>query len=134
MKNSQWARNRVWILTFLFWFLTIILDTHVEKVSRRMCNLAYVMFVLAVNFQVLAILMLSEFIGGQKTSVLEEAFNRNLLALFLLANVLTGVINLYVDTISASSLTALIILLSYALVLSVLTGAAECFGLRLKFW
>ncbi|KAJ4961645.1 hypothetical protein NE237_021555 [Protea cynaroides] len=134
MKSSQWTRNRVWILTLLFWLLTIILDKHVEKVSRRMCNLAYVMFVLAENFQVIAILMLSDFIGGQKTSVLEEAFNRNLLASFMLANVLTGVINLYVDTFSASSPSALIILLSYAFVLSVFTGCAAYFGIKLKYW
>ncbi|XP_042485665.1 S-locus-specific glycoprotein S13-like [Macadamia integrifolia] len=134
MRNIQWARKRVWILTFLFWFLTIILDKHVEKVSRRMCNLAYVTFVLAQNFQVLGLLLLSDFTGGQKISVLEEAFNRNLLASFLMANVLTGVINLCVDTISASSVTAFIILLSYAFVLSVLTGSAEFVGIGLKFW
>lgn len=34
--------------------------------------------------QVLAILMLSDYIPGSKTSVLEEAFNRNLLGAFLL--------------------------------------------------
>ncbi|KAK9274759.1 hypothetical protein L1049_022011 [Liquidambar formosana] len=70
--------------------LTVLLDWHVERVSRRMCNLAYVTMVLAQNLQVLAILMLSDYIPGRKTSVLEEAFNQNLLGSFLLANVLTG--------------------------------------------
>ncbi|KAF8379065.1 hypothetical protein HHK36_028492 [Tetracentron sinense] len=81
--------------------------------------------------QVLAILMLSDFIPGRRTSVLEEAFNRNLLGSFLLANVLTGLINMYVDTIFASSITALVILVAYAFVLSVLTGFADFSGIKI---
>ncbi|KAI8002797.1 Uncharacterized protein LOK49_LG08G00763 [Camellia lanceoleosa] len=49
--------------------LTMLLDRHVERVSRRM---------------VLAILMLSDYIPGHKIAVLEQAFNRNLLGSFLL--------------------------------------------------
>ncbi|XP_024021507.1 uncharacterized protein At4g17910 isoform X2 [Morus notabilis] len=90
MRTKKWARIRVWLLSILFWFLTVLIDRHVERVSRRMCNLAYATMVLAVNLQVLGILMLSDFIPGSKTSVLEQACNRNLLATFLLANVLTG--------------------------------------------
>ncbi|THG19515.1 hypothetical protein TEA_027421 [Camellia sinensis var. sinensis] len=58
---------------------------------------------------VLAILMLSDYIPGHKISVLEQAFNRNLLGSFLLANVLTGLVNLFVDTLFASSVSALAI-------------------------
>ncbi|XP_077243831.1 transferases, transferring acyl groups [Tasmannia lanceolata] len=134
MRSVQWTRIRVWALAVLFWSITIILDKHVERISRRMCNLAYVTFVFAQNFQVLAILMLSDFIPGPKTSILEEAFNRNLLGSFVLANVLTGVINLYVDTLSASSLSSFSILVGYAFVLSVLSGIATFTGFKLKFW
>ncbi|CAL5355752.1 unnamed protein product [Camellia sinensis] len=81
LRSNKWARIRVWLLTML-------LDRHVERVSRRMCNAAYVTFVLAQNLQVLAILMLSDYIPGHKISVLEQAFNRNLLGSFLLANIL----------------------------------------------
>ncbi|KAK3428815.1 hypothetical protein EUGRSUZ_E00272 [Eucalyptus grandis] len=133
-KGTEWARRRVWIVALLFWLLTIILDRHVERVSRRMCNLAYVTLVLAQNFQVLAILMLSDYVGGSKSTVLEDAFNRNLLGSFLLANVLTGVVNLFFETLFASALTSLAILLLYAYVLSVITGTLEFYGIRLKFW
>ncbi|CAL5429499.1 unnamed protein product [Camellia sinensis] len=81
LRSNKWARIRVWLLTML-------LDRHVERVSRRMCNAAYVTFVLAQNLQILAILMLSDYIPGHKISVLEQAFNRNLLGSFLLANIL----------------------------------------------
>ncbi|XP_058085144.1 uncharacterized protein At4g17910 isoform X2 [Magnolia sinica] len=134
MRSVRWAIIRVWFLSLLFWSLTIILDKNVERVSRRMCNLAYVSFVFAQNFQVLAILMLSDFFPGPKTSLLEEAFNRNLLGSFVLANVLTGIINLYVDTLSASSLASFCILVGYAFLLTVLTGIAMFSGIKLKFW
>ncbi|KAL9327345.1 hypothetical protein ACSQ67_007990 [Phaseolus vulgaris] len=78
--------------------------------------------------------MLADFVPGRKTSILEEAFSRNLLATFLLANILTGLVNLSVDTLSASSITALIILLVYAYILSVVIGILDYFGIKLKFW
>ncbi|PIA30351.1 hypothetical protein AQUCO_05600055v1 [Aquilegia coerulea] len=136
--NAAWIRSktmiRIWVLAILFWLSTVILDKFVESVSRRMCNLAYVTFVLAQNFQGLAILMLSDLNGEHRNLVLEEAFNRNLLGLFLLANVFTGLINMYVDTISASSFTALAILIGYAFVLCIAAGFAELSGIKLKFW
>ncbi|KDP42278.1 hypothetical protein JCGZ_01602 [Jatropha curcas] len=134
MRSNKWARIRVFFLSLIFWFITVVLDRHVERVSRRMCNMAYVTLVLAQNFQVLAILMLSDFISGSKISALEEAIDRNLLGTFLLANVLTGLVNLYVDTLFATSLSALLILLVYAYVLSIIVGIADFYSVRLKFW
>ncbi|XP_065635235.1 uncharacterized protein At4g17910 isoform X3 [Quercus suber] len=133
LRGNRWAGIRALILSILFWIITVLLDRHVERVSRRMCNLTYVTMVLALNLQVLAILMLSDYIPGSKTSILEEAFNRNLLGAFLLANVLTGLVNLSVDTLSASSVTALFVLVVYASTLSTVVGIADFCGIRLKF-
>ncbi|KAJ8754449.1 hypothetical protein K2173_002900 [Erythroxylum novogranatense] len=132
--SNKWARIRILVLSVIFWSITILLDRHVERVSRRMCNLAYVTLVLAQNLQVLAVVMLSDYMVGSKVSVLEEALNRNLLAAFLLANILTGLVNLSMDTLSASSFLALVVLLLYAYLLSILTGLADFYGVRLKFW
>ncbi|XAR70642.1 hypothetical protein NMG60_11027559 [Bertholletia excelsa] len=134
LRSSKWARTRVWILCLLFWLLTMLLDRHVERISRRMCNLAYITSVLAQNLQVLAILLLSDFVPGHKISLLEEAYNRNLLASFLLANVLTGLVNLFVDTLFAPPVPAFIILVVYAFVLSLLAGLADFYNVTLKFW
>ncbi|XP_014504963.1 uncharacterized protein At4g17910-like isoform X1 [Vigna radiata var. radiata] len=131
-RSSRWVR--VWALSILFWLLTVLLDRHVERVSRRTCNLPYVTMVLADNLQLLSVLMLADLVPGRKTSVLEEAFSRNLLATFLLANILTGLVNLSVDTLSASSIKALIILLVYAYILSIVIGIVDYFGIKLKFW
>ncbi|KAG5524179.1 hypothetical protein RHGRI_030993 [Rhododendron griersonianum] len=113
--------------------LTVILDRKVERVSRRTCNVAYVTFVLAQNLQVLAILMLPDYIPGHKIFVLEEAFNQNLLASFLLANVLTGVVNLFIETLFASSASALAVLVVYAFVLFLVVGLANFYGIKSKF-
>ncbi|PQM35040.1 uncharacterized protein Pyn_24961 [Prunus yedoensis var. nudiflora] len=134
MRSTNWAKIRVWILSLLFWLLTVIIDRHIERVSRRTCNLGYVTLVLAVNLQVLAILLLSNFLPGSKTSVLEEAYDRNLLGTFLLANLLTGLVNLFVDTLFASSVKALFILIAYAFSLTFLIGLLDFCGIRLKFW
>lgn len=112
----------------------MILDRKVERVSRRTCNVGYVTFVLAQNLQVLAILMLSDYIPAHKISVLEEAFNQNLLASFLLANVLTGMVNLFIETLFASSASALAILVVYAFVLFLVAGLANFYGIKSKFW
>ncbi|WVZ19840.1 hypothetical protein V8G54_007162 [Vigna mungo] len=133
-RSSRWVRMRIWALSILFWLLTVLLDRHVERVSRRTCNLAYVTMVLADNLQLLSVLMLADLVPGRKTSVLEEAFSRNLLATFLLANILTGLVNLSVDTLSVSSIKALIILLVYAYILSIVIGIVDYFGIKLKFW
>ena len=103
-RGNRWVRMRVWVLSMLFWMITVLLDVYVERISRRTCNLPYVTSVLANNLQLISILMLADYIPGCKISVLEEAFNRNLLATFLLANILTGMVNLSVDTLSASSI------------------------------
>ncbi|KAG6782505.1 hypothetical protein POTOM_011912 [Populus tomentosa] len=142
LRTIKWARVRVSFISLVFWLVTVLLDRHVERVSRRMCNLAYVTLVLAQNLQlkasiilqVLAILMLSDFTAGSKMSALEEALNRNLLGTFLLANLLTGLVNLYVDTLFTPSLSALVIVLAYAYCLSIITGIADFYGVKLKFW
>ncbi|KAG0471740.1 hypothetical protein HPP92_016286 [Vanilla planifolia] len=127
---SQNKRRRIQCI----WSLTIILDRYVERVSRRMCNLAYVTFVLAQNLQVLSVLMLAEFIPAKRPLLLEEAFNQNLLGSFLLANVLTGMVNMGMDTLAASSLQAFVILVGYALFLTVVVIFFWFHGIKLKFW
>lgn len=134
MRSNKWARTRASILSLLFWLLTVVIDSHVERVSRRMCNLAYVTLVLAVNLQVLALFLLSDCLPGSKTTVLEEAYNRNLLATFLVANLLTGLVNLLVDTLFASSVKALSVMIAYAFMLSFIPGLLDFCGIRLKFW
>ncbi|XP_020575207.1 uncharacterized protein At4g17910 isoform X1 [Phalaenopsis equestris] len=132
--SNQLTRKSVFILCIFFWSLTLILDRYVERVSRRMCNLAYVTLVLAQNFQVLSVFMLSEYISVQRPLLVEEVFNQNLLGSFLLANVLTGLVNLSIDTLSASSFAAVSILIGYMLFLTAAVSFAWFHNLKFKFW
>lgn len=49
------------------------------------------------------------------------AFNKNSLAIFLLANLLTGTVNLSIHTLDATTIQAVAVLVGYA---AVLTGVA----------
>ncbi|XP_078440935.1 transferases, transferring acyl groups [Wolffia australiana] len=128
------ARARICCLSIFFWLLTFILDKYLERVSRRMCNLSYVVLVLAQNFQVLSIMTMSDLVPGKKPSLLEEAIDQNLLAVFLLANLLTGAVNLGMDTLSSSAVAAFGILSGYSMLLVGFVGLARFHGIRLKFW
>eukprot|EP00494_Astrolonche_serrata_P011542 UN11627 len=92
------------------------------------------MLVFGQNFQVISILTLAGSISHDKKLVLEEAFNQNMLGAFLVANILTGLVNLSVDTLSASPLAAFMILVAYTFTLCMLTGLAHFSGVRIKFW
>ncbi|RLN40604.1 hypothetical protein C2845_PM01G16580 [Panicum miliaceum] len=131
-RNTQVVK--VWVLAASFWILAIILDSYIERVSRRMCNFAYVMLVFGQNFQVLSIFTLAGFISYGKNLILEDAFNQNMLGSFLLANILIGLVNTSVDTLSASSLTAFMVMSVYTFTLCMVTGLAHFFGVRMKFW
>ncbi|KAL8470802.1 hypothetical protein ACS0TY_033398 [Phlomoides rotata] len=60
VKTRKWARTRVWALCLFFWSITLLLDQHVETISRRTCNMAYVSFTLASNLQVILLCLLHE--------------------------------------------------------------------------
>ncbi|KAL4909783.1 hypothetical protein BDW74DRAFT_43653 [Aspergillus multicolor] len=109
-------------------------------VSRRLANMPYVLWVAAFNNAQLFLFCLVETIffpwvhrasvSGKyeeaertafATSPIMKAFNRGGLAVFLIANLLTGAVNLTVPTLDVSNAQAMIILIGYA---AVITGIA----------
>lgn len=110
------------------------------NVSRRLANLPYFLWIAAFNTcQLTAFCAVEtvffpaahktadgsgkseEIVYRESTSPVFEAFNRNGLAVFLVANLLTGLVNLTVPTLDVSALQAMGILLGYA---GVVTGVA----------
>ena len=69
--------------------------------------------------QVLVAFALVQLFGQQHVPRLLEAVNRNMLATFLLANVLTGLINLLTDTLGTADWPARLTVAGYMAVLSV---------------
>lgn len=63
-----------------------------------------------------------------------EAVNRNPLVFFLLANLMTGLVNLAIKTHELSPTTALVVLLLYTLTLSAITATLHVCNVTVKFW
>jgi len=130
------------------WSVLFVLSTHWKyglnlNVSRRLANLPYILWIAAFNTTQLTAFCLvetlffpaayksstSEASGGkseeviykESTSPVFEAYNRNGLPVFLLANLLTGLVNLTVPTLEVGDLGAMGVLLGYA---AVVTGVA----------
>ncbi|RSM07736.1 GPI-anchored wall transfer protein 1 [Fusarium oligoseptatum] len=108
------------------------------SVSRRMANLPYVLWVVAFNtlqllgFAVVDTVFFPAFYNAQDakaekeaytkaTSRVIRAYNRNGLAVFLLANLLTGLVNMTFKTLDASPAETIGILVAY---MSIVTGVA----------
>lgn len=137
----------MFVLSLIFQVSYYIIDTcYIYSVSRRMANLLYVIWVSAYNctflflygiieklvwgnVEIQVVTELSEDDIEIKTSVDENvcdeyvptsltAVNTNSLVLFLVSNLLTGLINLTFNTIDAGILESMAILLAYEIALS----------------
>jgi phosphatidylinositol glycan class W len=62
------------------------------------------------------------------------AYNFNQLGLFLIGNLLTGLINISINTLFASYFPTLMILLFYIFLLSAIAWYAKQYKVRIKFW
>ncbi|KAI9246710.1 GWT1-domain-containing protein [Phascolomyces articulosus] len=105
------------------------------EVSRRMANLPYVIWVVAFSLTLLASLVWIEcFIpcAGRGPELL-DAVNINGLLTFLWANILTGLVNLSMRTLYASTITSLSVCFGYMMVVSLIPWVLwRQFGIRIK--
>ncbi|EOR01795.1 GPI-anchored wall transfer protein 1 [Wallemia ichthyophaga EXF-994] len=93
-------------------------------VSRRIANLPYVLWTAAFNTTFLTLFVLIDLVhfktpARQSLAVpgMMGAINSNALALFLIANVFTGLVNLSMQTIYAGTVTSLAVLAAYTVTL-----------------
>lgn len=118
-------------------------------VSRRMANLGYVCWVCAFNFAQLLLYCGVETLlfpdiyaakddkeerrrADEATSKVLKAFNRNGLALFLLANLLTGAINLTLPTWHLGDVEAMVALVSYIGVIAAVGVVLDRYDISIK--
>lgn len=130
IKLAKWAG--IWTLTYVL--LTGYYGPRLT-VSRRLGNLPYLAWVSMFNcWQLLLFRLIEVFAWPQlytakdrktereriskATSKVLGAFNRNGLAIFLFANLLTGAINIKVPTLDVTDVQAMFILIGYAGVLT----------------
>lgn len=147
-KSPQQARKSVLIsltLQVLFWSSLFFFNSTYAfgygagiHVSRRLANMPYVLWVSAFNSAQLLLFCLVETVffpavhrasskegEGERTSFATSrvlaAFNHGGLAIFLIANLLTGVVNLSIPTLDVNMPQAMAILVAY---MAILTGIA----------
>ncbi|CAF9911036.1 MAG: Glucosaminyl phosphatidylinositol (GlcN-PI) nositol acylation protein [Alectoria fallacina] len=141
------AWSAVWVL--IFYSVTSHNIGFAFQVSRRLANQPYILWVSAFNCVQIMVFCLVEtlFFPGvymaadriserreceKATSRVLKAFNRNGLAVFLLANLLTGLVNLTLDTLSMSQIGAIGVLVGYAALLTGVAVALDAWNLSIK--
>lgn len=119
------------------------------RISRRLANFPYVLWVSAFNCSQITLFCAIEtfiFPGVHKaadresesrevdkvTSPVIRAFNRNGLAIFLVANLLTGQINFRINTLTMSDAGALAIMCTYATLLTVVAVTLDRWNISIK--
>lgn len=115
------------------------------NVSRRLANLPYVLWVLAFNNAHLLLFAAVESLGPKfsyhkdnaqelknASSQVMQVFNQNGLVVFLVANLLTGLVNLSVNTLDMGSLGAMGVLIAYAAVVTGVAGGLRYTGVKIK--
>jgi phosphatidylinositol glycan class W len=141
------ASSLVWILLYLA--CTDFTYGAGMTVSRRLANLPYVLWVVAANnVLVLAFCLVDTFLfpafykaqdaKAEKeaydtaTSRVLRAYNRNGLAVFLLANLLTGLVNMTVRTLYVGRVEAVGIMSAYMAVLTAVAVGLDVYDITIK--
>lgn len=111
---GHWVRDAV-SMTGALWALTVCLHDNLERTSRRAANASYVAFIMAYNMQVIVAFTVLRRLDGRQTTAsrVVTSVSRNQLFVFLLSNVLTGGVNLAMDTTRASASTAWFVMSAY---------------------
>lgn len=144
---------RAVVFSSLYLFSTSVYTVNLT-VSRRLANMPYVLWILAYNNAQLFLLAIIEsfgpnfvFLGSAKTaseggsavirsneasSPVLQAFNRNGLAVFLLANLGTGLVNLTMNTLDMGDAGAMGVLTVYAGALTLLAVGLRSAGINIK--
>lgn len=92
------------------------------SISRRLANLTYVSWVTWLSYlQILGFWVVHQVLDISTPPTLHQAINFNGLALFLVANVLTGLINLSVPTLDVPDYVAYTIIAGYLLVIAIVS-------------
>ncbi|KAI0910361.1 GWT1-domain-containing protein [Ustulina deusta] len=145
VRMSAWTA--AW--TVFYFFATNFKYGAGLDVSRRLANFPYVLWVAAFNSAQLLVCCFVETIFfpafynstdskteqeayGAATSTVLRAYNRNGLALFLIANLLTGLVNMTVPTLDVGPAVGMGILVGYASILTATAVTLDAWDLSIK--
>lgn len=162
VRQLFWKAIRLLFVAAILWKITYILK-NMFGVSRRIANMGYVLWILSIGATITPLFMLFEIFhyfcdfhrprtdddGKAETErdndecqkdkrnyvpIILSSISYNGLVFFLLANLMTGVVNLSFQTLLMTTPQALAILCTYALVLCVITTFLFVKQIKLKVW
>mmetsp|Transcript_82311 Transcript_82311/g.245464 ORF Transcript_82311/g.245464 Transcript_82311/m.245464 type:complete len:327 (-) Transcript_82311:59-1039(-) len=106
-------------------------------VSRRMCNLPYALLALSINALVLGTLAAVDLLWPRPRPPLPLVYGGvqdSMLVVFLVANLLTGAVNLSVHSLLVPQGAAMTIMAGYSLAWAAPFGMLRAAGFTVKFW
>ena len=128
----------------LYWMSTSVYTFNLT-VSRRLANLPYVLWIVAFNQIQIVLFGIAEAYGPNfsyetadednlknASSRIMQVFNKNGLIIFLVANLLTGLVNLSTNTLDMSSIGAMCILIAYAAIVTAVAMGMDYYGISIK--
>eukprot|EP01132_Coremiostelium_polycephalum_P002712 gene2712-3365_t len=111
ISQWRWYAVKLFAASIMLWITLMYVESNVDRISRRMANLGYVLAIFAINLFNFSVNLSVSLIAGHKyPSVITQVVNRNQLFVFLLGNILTGLINFSMKTIYAPDNTAIAIM------------------------
>jgi phosphatidylinositol glycan class W len=117
---AELRQQRLLLTTLLLWVIHVVLICGLQiPTSRRSTNASFIFWALAHNMTILCSIRFVSEASTHKNDTkpaiprLLDAVNRYGLAVFLLSNILTGLVNLTVDTLHASDVKAMVVLSLY---------------------
>lgn len=153
VRQLFWKSVRLFFVAMILWKVTYILK-NLFGVSRRIANMGYVFWILSIGTTVLVCFMLLEVFyyfrafdrptaDDEEESTTEKrnyapiilsGISYNGLVFFLLANLMTGVVNLCFQTLLLNTPQALAILFTYMFALCTITTFLYSKKIKLKAW
>lgn len=153
VRQLFWKTVRLFFVALILWKITYILK-NMFGVSRRTANMGYVFWILSIGTTVIVCFMLLEIFyyfrsfdrpntdeaeeeGAEKrnyTPIILSGITYNGLVFFLLANLMTGAVNLCFQTLLMSTAQALAILFIYTFALCTISTFLYLRKIKLKVW
>ncbi|CAH0483088.1 unnamed protein product [Peronospora belbahrii] len=132
-RKIRWLTATLLAVSMMLWLSTYVSVRLVARPSRRMLNLSYLLWVMAESVFLVAIYCVIQTVCMlPRVPLLFQGINHNQLFIFLVANLITGGVNLSMHTINATPARASMVLLLYMLIICILATVLEYAHIRIK--
>jgi len=138
---NVWLENLmlIFVIDSLLWLGFFAATLHTAEaeggwgVSRRMVNGAYCLWVLALCTLLVGMFLAIDLLSTiPLSSIIVQAINRNQLAIFLVGNLMTGVVNLSMKTIYSSDEVGLLVIALYTGLVCSVAVLLDFYRVRIK--